>query len=309
MDGDMMIQFRAAAELLQKDDAVRVVVLRGEGPGFIAGGDVGVFHRHLAELPELIVRWGREMHFAVQALRRMPKPVLASVHGACAGAGFSILCAADLAIAADNARFSLAYANIGTSPDGGSSYFLPRLVGYKKAMELTLLPDLFDATTAQARGLVNWVVPLAELAQETARIAGRLANGPTRAYAEAKRLLNDSPEPLDGDADGGGAVCVRALRADPGLRRRRRRLRREAQAAVQRPMIRRKTPRRQDERRRFGEVDGLDATAWVGRMASHPVLHSSRYPIVCCTIASFPLTSSVRSLASWRLGGQFWFRK
>ena len=193
MDGDMMIQFRAAAELLQKDDAVRVVVLRGEGPGFIAGGDVGVFHRHLAELPELIVRWGREMHFAVQALRRMPKPVLASVHGACAGAGFSILCAADLAIAADNARFSLAYANIGTSPDGGSSYFLPRLVGYKKAMELTLLPDLFDATTAQARGLVNWVVPLAELAQETARIAGRLANGPTRAYAEAKRLLNDSP--------------------------------------------------------------------------------------------------------------------
>jgi 2-(1,2-epoxy-1,2-dihydrophenyl)acetyl-CoA isomerase len=193
MDGDMMIQFRAAAELLHKDDAVRVVVLRGEGPAFIAGGDVGVFHRHLAELPELIVRWGREMHFAIQALRRMPKPVLASVHGACAGAGFSILCAADLAIAADDARFSLAYANIGTSPDGGSSYFLPRLVGYKKAMELTLLPDLFDAATAQARGLVNWVVPRAELAQETARIAERLANGPTRAYAEAKRLLNDSP--------------------------------------------------------------------------------------------------------------------
>jgi 2-(1,2-epoxy-1,2-dihydrophenyl)acetyl-CoA isomerase len=193
MDGEMMIQFRAAAELLQKDDAVRVAVLRGEGPAFIAGGDVGVFHRHLAELPELIVRWGREMHFAVQALRRMPKPVLASVHGACAGAGFSILCATDLAIAADDARFSLAYANIGTSPDGGSSYFLPRLVGYKKAMELTLLPDLFDAAVAKSHGLVNWVVPAAELAQETARIAKRLANGPTHAYAEAKRLLNDSP--------------------------------------------------------------------------------------------------------------------
>jgi len=193
MDGDMMIQFRAAAELLQKDDAVRVVVLRGEGPAFIAGGDVGVFHRHLAELPELIVRWGREMHFAVQALRRMPKPVLASVHGACAGAGFSILCAADLAIAAEDARFSLAYTNIGTSPDGGSSYFLPRLVGYKKAMELTLLPDLFDAAVAKSHGLVNWTVPAVDLAQETARIAKRLANGPTNAYAEAKRLLNDSP--------------------------------------------------------------------------------------------------------------------
>jgi 2-(1,2-epoxy-1,2-dihydrophenyl)acetyl-CoA isomerase len=193
MDGEMMIQFRAAAELVQSDAAVRAVVLRGEGPGFIAGGDVGVFHRHLTELPQLIVRWGRELHFAVQALRRMPKPVLASVHGACAGAGLSILCAADLAIAADDARFSLAYASIGTSPDGGSSYFLPRLVGYKKAMELTLLPDLFDAATAKAHGLVNWVVPRAELAHQTARIAARLANGPTRAHAEAKRLLNDSP--------------------------------------------------------------------------------------------------------------------
>ena len=192
MDGEMMIQFRAAAELVQSDAGVRAVVLRGEGPGFIAGGDVGVFHRHLPELPQLIVRWGREMHFAVQALRRMPKPVLASIHGACAGAGFSILCAADLAIAADDARFALAYANIGASPDGGSSYFLPRLVGYKKAMELTLLPDLFDAATAETHGLVNWVVPRADLGQETARIASRLANGPTRAYAEAKRLLNDS---------------------------------------------------------------------------------------------------------------------
>lgn len=193
MDGEMMTQFRAAAELLQNDSAVRVVVVRGEGPAFIAGGDVGVFQRHLAELPELIVRWGREMHFAVQALRRMGKPVLASVHGACAGAGFSILCAADLAIAADDARFSLAYTNIGASPDGGSSWFLPRLVGYKKAMELTLLPDLFDAATAKAHGLLNWVVPAAQLAEETARVARRLASGPTRAYAEAKRLLNDSP--------------------------------------------------------------------------------------------------------------------
>jgi 2-(1,2-epoxy-1,2-dihydrophenyl)acetyl-CoA isomerase len=192
MDGEMMIQFRAAAELVESDEAVRVVVLRGEGPGFIAGGDVRVFHQHLAELPQLIVRWGRELHFAIQALRRMGKPVVASVHGACAGAGFSILCATDLAIAADDARFSLAYANLGTSPDGGSSFFLPRLVGYKKAMELTLLPDLFDAATAQSLGLLNWVVPAAELAQQTARIAQRLANGPGRAYEEAKHLLNDS---------------------------------------------------------------------------------------------------------------------
>jgi len=194
MDGEMMIQFRAAAELVQKDPAVRVIVLRGEGKSFLAGGDVGAFHRHLHELPDLILRWGREMHFGLLALRRAPKPVLASVHGAVAGAGFSMLCAADLSVSADDARFSLAYAGIGTSPDGGSTHFLPRLVGYKKAMELTLLPELFDAATAQRLGLVNWVVPAAELVAQTQRTAVRLAQGPTRAYAESKRLPNQSLE-------------------------------------------------------------------------------------------------------------------
>jgi 2-(1,2-epoxy-1,2-dihydrophenyl)acetyl-CoA isomerase len=194
MDAEMMIQFRAAAERVERDPGVRALVLCGQGRAFVAGGDVALFHQHIEQLPEAIVRWGRDMHFAILALRRMAKPVLASVHGACAGAGFSILCAADLAVAADNARFSLAYANIGASPDGGSSHFLPRLVGYKKAMELTLLSDLFDAPTAQQLGLVNWVVPGDQLAEETARLARRLATGPTYAHGEAKRLMNQSFE-------------------------------------------------------------------------------------------------------------------
>ena len=194
MDADMMIQFRAAAELVQKDAAVRAVVLRGEGKAFLAGGDVALFHQRIKELPDVIVRWGREMHFAILALRRADKPVLASVQGACAGAGFSILCAADLAVVADNAYFSLAYTRIGASPDGGSSHFLPRLVGYKKAMELTLLSSTLDAATAKSLGLVNWVVPADQLAQETQRIARELAKGPTVAYGEAKRLMNQSFE-------------------------------------------------------------------------------------------------------------------
>jgi len=194
MDPAMMVQFRAAAERVERDANVRALVLRGEGKAFVSGGDVALFHQHIDQLPEAIVRWGRDMHFGILALRRMPKPVLASVHGACAGAGFSIMCAADLAVAADNARFSLAYANIGTSPDGGSSHFLPRLIGYKKAMELTLLPDLFDAATARALGLINWVVPADQLAHESARIARRLADGPTKAHGEAKRLMNHSLE-------------------------------------------------------------------------------------------------------------------
>ena len=197
MDGEMMRQLRPVTESVEKDPAVRAVVLRGEGAAFMAGGDVAVFHQHLAELPELIVTWGREMHAAFLALRRMGKPVLASVHGAVAGAGFSLLCAADLAIAAVDTRFTLAYTNIGASPDGGSTYFLPRLVGYKTTMEMIMLPDRFDAETARQHGLVNWVVPNEKLVAETLRIAQRLAAGPTRAYAEAKRLVNQSLDPLE----------------------------------------------------------------------------------------------------------------
>ncbi|HKQ24176.1 MAG TPA: enoyl-CoA hydratase [Burkholderiales bacterium] len=192
MDGEMMQQLRAIVELVQNDPVVRAVVVRGEGPAFMAGGDVSVFHAHLQELPELIVHWGREMHFAFLALRRMGKPVLASVHGAVAGAGFSLMCAADLVIAAADTRFTLAYANIGASPDGGSTHFLPRLLGYRKAMELVLLPDRFDAETARSLGLVNWVVAGDKLADETAKVAQRLSGGPTKAFAEAKRLMNQS---------------------------------------------------------------------------------------------------------------------
>ena len=197
MDGEMMQQLRPVTERVEKDASVRAVVLRGEGGAFMAGGDVAVFHKHMVELPELIVTWGREMHAAFLTLRRMGKPVLASVHGAVAGAGFSMMCAADLAIAAADTRFTLAYANIGASPDGGSTYFLPRLVGYKKAMELIMLPDRFDAETARQHGLVNWVVPADKLVEETAKIAQRLAAGPTRAFAEAKKLVNGPLEAMD----------------------------------------------------------------------------------------------------------------
>lgn len=193
LDAQMMIEFRAAAEQVEHDAGVRAVVLRGAGRAFLTGGDVALFAERVAELPDVIVRWGREMHFAIQALRRMGKPVLASVHGAVAGAGFSIFCAADVAIAAEGTRFSLAYANIGASPDGGATYFLPRLVGYRKAMELMLLPDMFETEAARRLDLLNWVVPLDKLEEETTRIARRLASGPTRAHAEAKRLMNDSP--------------------------------------------------------------------------------------------------------------------
>jgi 2-(1,2-epoxy-1,2-dihydrophenyl)acetyl-CoA isomerase len=192
LDGELMAALHRAAREVSSDRAVRAVLLRGEGAAFCAGGDVPLFNERRRELPELIVKWGRELHAAIHEMRQMEKPVLAAVHGAAAGAGLSLMLAADLAIAAADTRFTLAYANIGASPDGGSTYFLPRVVGYKKAMELALLPERFDAQTAQALGLLNWVVPAERLNAEAVRLAQRLASGPTRAYAEAKRLFNAS---------------------------------------------------------------------------------------------------------------------
>lgn len=190
MDGAMMARLREVAEQVQEDAEVRAVILRGAGPAFVAGGDVGMMKANLERMPELVVRIGRDMHLAFTTLRRMPKPVLASVHGACAGAGIGLLAACDLAIAADDTKFTVAYTRIGTCPDGGVSHWLPRLVGYKKAMELMLLSDAFDAAAALDLGLINAVVPAAQLPEETDRIARRLAEGPTIAYAEAKALVN-----------------------------------------------------------------------------------------------------------------------
>jgi 2-(1,2-epoxy-1,2-dihydrophenyl)acetyl-CoA isomerase len=137
---------------------------------------------------------GQAFHASIHNLRAMPKPVLASVHGAVAGGGLSVMLACDVAIAADDTQFTLAYSNIGTSPDGGSTWFLPRVVGMRKALELAFLPDMFPAEEARSLGLVNWVVPAADLAARTAALAERLSHGPTRAFGRTKALMNSTWE-------------------------------------------------------------------------------------------------------------------
>ncbi len=192
LDSGMMVRLRETCEQVARDTTVRVILLRGAGPAFMAGGDVAMFHANLPQLPQIVVELAGQLHRAVLALRGAPKPVVASVHGAIAGAGVSLAVAADLVIAAEDARFALAYSRIGTSPDGGATWFLPRLVGYQKALELMLLSEPVDATAMQALGVVNRVVPAAALEQETQRVVERLATGPTRAYAETKRLANEA---------------------------------------------------------------------------------------------------------------------
>ena len=192
LDAEMIVAFREHCEALAADGEVRCVVVRGEGAAFQTGGDVAFFQRHLDELPGVVNRLAHELHRGVVALRTMPKLVIASVHGAVAGAGVSLMAACDFVIAAADCRFTLAYSRIGASPDGGATYFLARALGPRKALELALLSDPIDATTALDLGLINRVVPAEHLREQTQLLAQRLASGPTVAYAETKRLLEIS---------------------------------------------------------------------------------------------------------------------
>ena len=181
---------------IEHDPQVRCVVLRGAGGNFMAGGDVKAFTAQLA-LPDderraLFEAMCHAMHPIIYLMRRLPKPVIASVEGACAGLGMSLVLASDLALAADNCVFTLAYVKIGTTPDGGASFFLPRTVGMKRAMEIALLSDRLDAAAAERLGIVNRVMPLDRLAAETQALATRLASGATQAIGRTKLLLSSA---------------------------------------------------------------------------------------------------------------------
>jgi 2-(1,2-epoxy-1,2-dihydrophenyl)acetyl-CoA isomerase len=196
LDDAMMNALVAHTTALAADPHLRCVVIKGAGKHFMAGGDLNTFAESLphppAERRAIFMRLIDHLHAAIENLQRMPAPVIASVHGAVAGFGLSLLCACDLAIADDTAYFTSAYRNIGLTPDGGGTYALPRLVGVRKAMEIVLLGERFDAHEALRLGLVNRVVPAAELEAATAAIVQALVTGPRRALANGKRLVNRS---------------------------------------------------------------------------------------------------------------------
>ncbi|MFG1417981.1 enoyl-CoA hydratase-related protein [Xanthobacter sp. V0B-10] len=192
LDEATILAWKAAVDRVADDDTVRAVVLSGEGRAFLAGGDVGRFHTAGAAAPQVVAAIIDPFHQTMLALAGLPAPVIASVHGAVAGAGLSVALAADLVVAADDARFTMAYTRIGATPDGSGTFSLPRVVGLRKAMELTLLSDAVDAAEALRLGLVNKVVPAADLAAETDALARRLAAGPTAAYGRVKHLLRAS---------------------------------------------------------------------------------------------------------------------
>jgi 2-(1,2-epoxy-1,2-dihydrophenyl)acetyl-CoA isomerase len=178
-----------AVQACEEDRTVRAVILTGADRSFCAGGDVKSFVEHLETLPRYVKRLTMLLHGAISRMNRMPKPVIAAVNGVAAGAGMSLAMACDLTIATESARFTMAYSKIGATPDGSSTYFLPRLVGLRRALELTYTNRVLTAREAEAWGLVNRVVQDSEFQPAVRDLAATLAAGPTLALGRAKRLF------------------------------------------------------------------------------------------------------------------------
>jgi len=191
LDGAKTKQFRDALDRALDDPGVRVVILRGDGPAFGAGGDLAMFEP-MAQAPEILRSLGRDLNAGIERLRTTDAVVLAAVHGSVAGGSIGLMLAADMAIAAEGTRFNFAYMKIGGCPDAGNSVFLPRIVGDRKAFELIALSETFDAAEALRLGLVNRVVPLDRLDAETRKLAARFAAGPAASFAATKHLLRQS---------------------------------------------------------------------------------------------------------------------
>lgn len=222
LDVAMAIRLRELAEALAGDASVKAVVLRGEGRAFMGGGDLKAIAAAMDDPRTVIEPLITNFHACVRTLHRMPKPVLASVHGAVAGGGLSLALACDLVVAAASSRFVTAYGRLGTSPDGGCTHFLSRALGQKKTAELLLYGDAIDATTAERLGLVNWVVADEELAGRTQRIAARLASGAAAATSAVKTLVAQAPQhTLDSQLDAEMAFfrrCAETADFTEGLR-------------------------------------------------------------------------------------------
>jgi 2-(1,2-epoxy-1,2-dihydrophenyl)acetyl-CoA isomerase len=192
LNPEMAVSLREIMYAIEADKTVRAVVLKGAGKGFMAGGDVAGFKENMDHLQVHVGNMLDDYHCAIRAIVRMEKPVIGSLHGAVAGAGMSLALTVDLAIAADNLMMTLAYSKLGTSPDGGSTYFLPRIVGRRKAMEIAMLSDRFNAEDAKGMGLVNKVVPAADLDAAVMEWAEKLADGPSYAFGLTKKLIDQS---------------------------------------------------------------------------------------------------------------------
>lgn len=188
----MAKELLTAAIDFDTDPNVRAVVITAKGKMFCAGGDLKSFASSKNNISLLLKELITHLHAAITRLARMDAPVIMAINGTAAGAGFSLAVAGDIVLAAASAKFTMAYTAAGLSPDGSSSYFLPRLIGMRKTQELMLTNRLLSAEEALQWGVINQVIPDQQLDAEALKLATQLANGPTKAFGMVKKLLQSS---------------------------------------------------------------------------------------------------------------------
>lgn len=182
-------ELMSAAIRCDEDPEIRAAILTGSGSVFSVGGDLPSFVKAGDGFASLTKQMTVGLHAAVSRFARMDAPLIAAVNGVAAGGGLGLVCCADIAIAAESARFSSSYTKNALSPDTSTTYFLPRLVGWRRAQDLILTNRVLSAAEAHEWCLVTRVVPDAELAEAAGTLASELAKGATRAYGSAKELL------------------------------------------------------------------------------------------------------------------------
>jgi 2-(1,2-epoxy-1,2-dihydrophenyl)acetyl-CoA isomerase len=190
LNAEMGKDLMHAALRCSEDPAIRAVILTGAGRLFSGGGDLKSFAAQGDNMPYHLKEVTTYLHAAISRFTRMDPPVIAAVNGTAGGAGMSLCCFCDLVLAAESAKFTMAYTRVGLTPDGSSTYFLPRIVGLKRALELTLTNRILTAQEAMEWGIVTKVVPDASLQAEADALAAQLASAATGALGAAKRLLH-----------------------------------------------------------------------------------------------------------------------
>jgi 2-(1,2-epoxy-1,2-dihydrophenyl)acetyl-CoA isomerase len=192
MNPTMARELNQVSILCEEDRTLRAVLINAEGKLFCAGGDISEFVAAGDKVGGLIRQMASDLHLGISRLTRLRAPVIASIQGTAAGAGFSLAIAADVSIAAEQAKFTMAYTNAGLSPDGSSTYFLPRRIGDRRARELMLTNRILTAQEAAEWGVINQAVPAETLDQTVQQLVTQFRQGPTLAYGRVKALLNDS---------------------------------------------------------------------------------------------------------------------
>lgn len=198
IDGRFCSEIAEVAVQLSRREGLRAVLVTAEGRAFSFGGDIASFVGNPDEIPGNILRWTTTFHSAVARLQRIDAPLVAAVHGVCAGGMGALVAGCDIVIASTDARFVAAYAGIGFSCDGGASAMFVRRMGPARARRFFLLDETLDAGEAQAAGLVDELVSADDLKSRAEAVARRLAAGPTRAFGEMRRLfLTAAQQPLE----------------------------------------------------------------------------------------------------------------